>query len=91
MISEHSFPGAFRDISGEFGKVVGAETFLIRNKDLLFPDVRNRPSDSIRFENPFRANTAHKSLIRDGLHFRDFGPSVLVVLVASWVAQEEPI
>ena len=28
---------------------------LIRNKDLLFPDVRNRPSDSISFENPFRA------------------------------------
>ena len=27
----------------------------LRNKDLLFPDVRNRPSDSIRFENPFRA------------------------------------
>ena len=25
--------------------------FLIKNKDLLFPDVRNRPSDSIRFEN----------------------------------------
>ena len=27
----------------------------LRNKDLLFPDVRNRPSDSISFENPFRA------------------------------------
>ena len=45
-----------RGLQGHFGRVwEGFERLLIRNKDLLFPGVRNRPSVSIRSQNPFRA------------------------------------
>ena len=51
-VRHHLIAQLRRGLQGHFGRVwEGFERLLIRNKDLLFPDVRNRPSDSGAFEN----------------------------------------
>ncbi len=51
---------------------------LIRNKDLLFPDVRNRPSDSGAFENalwsPFVRDNYKKDIVFDRLRAPRISP-----------------
>ena len=55
-VRHHLIAQLSRGLQGRFGRIwEGFERPLIRNKDLLFPGVRNRPSVSIRSQNPFRA------------------------------------
>ena len=58
---------------------------LIRNKDLLFPDVRNRPSDSGAFENalwsPFVRDNYKKDIAQGQPKVRGYPLEAQCVLV----------